>query len=401
MNINDIVIVQNSWWIEPDLPASTLGYRRPMQQTVYQHLVDVEHRRAVLVRGARQVGKTTILLQTIDQLLADGWPPQNILYFDFSDDRILGELSIDQVVQVVPTGMQESYPRMLLLDEICHAPNWDRWLKRAVDEGQGRIVATNSSSSLLRLGSMESGLGRWDDIILEGLSFREFAVLSTGEDLDPEDVIARNPRLLEIYLRIGGFPEHARGEDFQEIYRKIREDIAGKAVLRDLLRYGMDLSGAKDLFVYLAQNSGLIFNARGIGKEIERDRRSISDWVQLLEDTLLICLRGRVFEAVVFRHLREIAKDIRKSLFFHRDPKGEECDFLLIAEDKTYGIEVTAAREPSGTKIGSLRRLAKNLGWDGTIMIHGGLSNQELDGIQMLPLREFLIHPTRFLERVT
>lgn len=39
--------------------------------------------RAVLLSGARQIGKTTLLLQTIESLLLGGVPPGQILYATF------------------------------------------------------------------------------------------------------------------------------------------------------------------------------------------------------------------------------------------------------------------------------------------------------------------------------
>jgi predicted AAA+ superfamily ATPase len=48
-----------------------------------------DSRRALVLSGPRQVGKTTILYQVIGDLLGNqGWPAENITYFDFSDERL-------------------------------------------------------------------------------------------------------------------------------------------------------------------------------------------------------------------------------------------------------------------------------------------------------------------------
>ena len=62
--------------------------RRDLRLHILRRLGEVAERRAVLILGPRQVGKTVLLLQLADDLLAKRWLPQNLTYFDFADDRI-------------------------------------------------------------------------------------------------------------------------------------------------------------------------------------------------------------------------------------------------------------------------------------------------------------------------
>lgn len=432
MNINEIVLAQNPWWIDAQKPPAP-DYRRELHGVVLKQLVDVSDRRAVVLRGPRQVGKTTILWQIIGDLLQEGWPPHNILYFDFSDERITSDFEIHEVVAARPEGQNSELPGLLLFDEVGRARNWDQWLKRIVDELQDRVVVTDSSSTILRSGSMESGLGRWDEVILEGMNYREFLGVYAGDELSIDQVASRQPHLAEIYLRNGGFPEHARNENILQVSERLREDIVGKAILQDLVRYGVDVQGAKRLFVYLIQNSGLILNVSDIAKEIGgRDRRSVSDWVELLEDTQLVyrldryatspaskqkshpkyyasdhglinalsvspvdenSVRGKVIEAVAFRHLREIARSISAELYFYRNNKDEECDFILAVPGLTIAVEVTSSRRVRSEKIAKLVKLINAEKWDRGALLYSGFDAQEIDGIKVLPVSQFLISP--------
>ncbi len=173
----DVLQDQNPWWAEPRARRA-LRYptRRDFQLDLRRRL-GRQDRRACLVMGPRQVGKTIGLLQLADDLLDAGLPSSNLLYFDFSDERLTMPVSAREIERVRPVGFQAEAPRILLLDEIRFAPNWDRWLKQAVDAGVGRIIATDSAASVLRAGTRESGLGRWDELLIEGLSFSEFTRL--------------------------------------------------------------------------------------------------------------------------------------------------------------------------------------------------------------------------------
>src|SRR5690348_15318394 len=72
----------NPWWRKeriPDLPQ----WKRSAFKELEEWLTHPPTHRALLISGQRQIGKTTLLLQAIDQLLKQGIPPSNILYVTF------------------------------------------------------------------------------------------------------------------------------------------------------------------------------------------------------------------------------------------------------------------------------------------------------------------------------
>ena len=72
----------NPWWRDEaiaDLPK----WRRAAFRELQGWLTTPPAPRAVLLSGARQIGKTTLMLQAADALLRGGVPPANILYATF------------------------------------------------------------------------------------------------------------------------------------------------------------------------------------------------------------------------------------------------------------------------------------------------------------------------------
>jgi predicted AAA+ superfamily ATPase len=383
--------------------------------------------------GPRQVGKTTLLRQAIDDLLDGGWSAPNLTYFDFSDPRVSEPVMPGQVADVRPLGIRDDLPRILLLDEIRSAPRWDRWLKQAVDRGGLRVVATDSASSLLRNGSRESGQGRWDEFLVEGLSFTEFVSLSRpGEAL--ATALIRAPALFRRYLALGGFPEHVRSESFPEVRERVRMDVVDRAIMRDLAGKVDHPGRVKDLFVYLVQESGGLFNARARSQDLhgEADPRTVSRWVELLEETMLVwslpaysvwpaarlrsrrklyaadhglvrafaespthdlTVPGRVYEAVVYRHLRDLARRLHGEVFFLRTKNELEADFILRAGDRLIAIEVTQSPRPKREKLARLRAAADHVSASRRLLVYGGQAGEESEGTPMVPLRQFLLDP--------
>jgi hypothetical protein len=392
----------------------------------------VDDRRAVVLLGPRQVGKTVLLLQLADDLLNEGWPPQNLTYFDFSDDRITSDVTAREVVEAEPVGIDPSYPRVFLLDEIRSAPSWDLWLKQAVDAKAGRIVATDSAARLLRDGARESGQGRWDEIYMEGLTFREFIRLHGGPEEEVETVLRRAPNLHERYLALGGFPEYVLQEDFPEVRRRLRSDIAERAILRDLSGQGVDVERVKDLFVYLLQDSGSELNAEARARDLNADARSVRDWVRLLTDTLLLSplerfnrnaaaslrakskiyasdpglvmafaplpvqdptVRARAFEAAVFRHLREATRELERRFTYFRHREDLKIDFVLEDQRSLVAVEVTSGLRLRADKLERLRQASKELGADRQILVHGGVIEETAEGVKAVAIQRFLLDP--------
>lgn len=447
MDIKPIIEAQNRWWREPGVrSARHHPVRRDLQPRVLEHLGRDENR-ALVILGPRQVGKTTLLEQVIDDLLDEGWPAANVTYFDFSDDRLVEEVTAREIVETSPVSVDGSLPRIFLLDEISKAPRWDRWLKQAVDGRVGKIVATDSAASMLRAGSRESGQGRWDELHMEGLSFGEFLRIYSGDAGGLSESTARNavrhPEAVERYLAVGGFPEHVLADDLPEVRRRLRSDIVERAILRDLAARVENPRRVRDLFVYLMQESGGELVSSHRADDLGADRRSVEAWVELLEETFLVQrlerrqakaskrlrarpklyaadhglvtafatspdpvndpeVRAKVFEAAVYRHLRELARQVSAPMTYLRIDDDLEVDFVVDVAAGPVAIEVTHSRRVKAEKVARLEQAGEVMGAVRGVMIHGGAleetpGSEGAGSVVQLPLSRFLAEPGQIL----
>jgi predicted AAA+ superfamily ATPase len=308
----------------------------------------------------------------------------------------------------------------------------------------GRIAVTDSAASLLRSDTRESGQGRWDELRVEGLTFSEALRFLGREEDSPARTYALHPEFLERYLTIGGFPEHflrgaASAAARLEIARRLRADVADRAVYRDLTRFGVDVEGATALFVYLVEDAGAIFNAARRGEELGRDYRTIQGWLHYLEAAGLLALlprfaakparrlrgagspkvypadhgliaalatsdlvagrtRGAMFEAVVFRHLREVGRSRSARLSYFRPDNRREIDFVFELSGAKVAVEVTSQKQARPDKLAKLRASATLLGADRTLLVHGGVRDDETEGVRLVPLPRFLLDVAGMVE---
>lgn len=173
----------NPWWESaplPPLPAT----RRHLVQTMKRRL-DLKLAPIVVVRGPRQIGKTTAQLQLLSDLLEQGVPARNIFRVQCDELPELMKLSepllrmIDWFEKVVldkklNQAAREGQPTYIFLDEVQNLPDWAPQLKSLVDISSTQVVVTGSSALRIELGR-DSLAGRITTIETGVLSLTEIA----------------------------------------------------------------------------------------------------------------------------------------------------------------------------------------------------------------------------------
>ena len=182
----------NPWWEDDPMPP---------QPSMRRHLVGQIRRRLelglapiVVVRGPRQVGKTTAQYQIISDLLDEGVPPTSILRVQFDElDSLRGlrepilRIS-DWFERQITSGHFNDLARRgqaayLFFDEVQNLDGWSSQLKFLVDNAAVKVVVTGSSALRIERGR-DSLAGRVSTVEAGVLSLTEVGAL---RDLSPPD----------------------------------------------------------------------------------------------------------------------------------------------------------------------------------------------------------------------
>lgn len=287
----------NPWWVTGHLPAALAPPVRRLAVDEALSLLRIGTRRAIYLSGARRVGKTTMLYHLAETFLAEGILPEYILYLSF-DHPLLKLAGIEKLLEVYRREIAaEAGRRLLLLDEVQYAPDWDLWVKQLVDRSpEWQIVTTGSASVLVQRDLQESGTGRWVTVQVPPLSFYEFLLLRKVEEPDLPNVkptgLLHEPEMLQSrimqrtahlepylreYLLQGGFPETALAEDLRYAQRVMREDVVDKVLKRDMaaLYQVRNVLELERLFLYLCLHSGHILSQEALAKDIGVSRTTV------------------------------------------------------------------------------------------------------------------------------
>lgn len=308
-NILSILTSYNPWWQSGIVPKTFLKDFKRCGYYSCRKTLKSDIRRIVVMSGARRTGKTTIIYQTISDLLAEGVKPYNILFFTF-DHPVIRAAGIDQVLSIYKENISNDEQFYLFVDEIQFDKNWTHYLKMAYDMNpEMRAIATGSASAAVEEGVRESGAGRWTVIRIPTLSFYEYCQIK-GVEMNAEceavfkiHMLSQQEQTRLImglsdlqvhlmrYLQLGGFPELVKTEDTVYAQSLIREDVMDRAIKHDLpkLHEIRSIDELEKVFIYLCYNSSSIINIEAMCKEFEGvSKPTIEKYIQYLADANLI-----------------------------------------------------------------------------------------------------------------
>lgn len=201
--------------------------------------------------GLRRAGKSYLMYQHIHHLMEQGHSIEEMLYFNFEDDRI-DSITISDL-DLIKTCYEEMYDHrpIFFLDEIQNIKGWEKFARRLADTGY-RVYITGSNAKMLSSEIATTLGGRYLIKDIYPFSFSEYLLY---KKIDLSDKNARFKfrtaitKEYEEYFRNGGLPETLQMADkrawisslFNKIFfgdlvtrHQVRNDFALRIMIRKL-----------------------------------------------------------------------------------------------------------------------------------------------------------------------
>ena len=261
--------------------------------------------RLIGIKGTRGVGKTTFLLHYARENY--GASNRHCLYVNLNNFYFQGHSLIEFAGRFVENGGQ-----VLLIDQVFKMPDWSYQLRCCYDMYPNlQIVFTGSSVMRLKEENPEIG-GVVRSYNLRGLSFREYLMIQTGENLpvysldeiiDNHELIVRqilskvSPSVhFKNYLHHGFYPFFLEKTNYSENLLKTMSMMIEVDILlikHIELKY---LTRIKKLFYELAINAGKAPNISKLALDVETSRATVMNYIKNLADARLINIMHPVGE---------------------------------------------------------------------------------------------------------
>ena len=178
-------------------------------QIVPRELPSDEFERRVFI-GVRRAGKSFMLYQKMQHLLAEGHSWADMLYLNFEDDRLADFKAEDfELILECHAEMYDKRP-MLFLDEVQNIDGWEKFARRLAD-AKYKVWITGSNAKMLSSEIMTTLGGRYLSTEVYPYSFQEFLKIKEvpydENTLLSTESRARMLRAWNEYFEWGGLPE--------------------------------------------------------------------------------------------------------------------------------------------------------------------------------------------------
>ncbi len=348
----------------------------------------LESREIIAVRGARQSGKTTLLMRIKEILNNDNVDDDRIHYISFEDDiiRLKFEENVKEFIEFHLTSKKKHY---FLLDEVQYIKDAGKKLKLIFDSFSNiKIFITGSSSfDLTNLGSYL--VGRVIFFNLYPFSFEEFLKSKDEKyeklhrkikvDIKKEITIEKTVfldelnKLLHEYLTYGSYPRIVL-EKNQDKKKELLRNLFITYVEKDIVgMYGIKYrEKVVKLLKAIAYTSGNVINYETLSTNSDLKYHNVREILPLLEDSFVISI-VRPFHKNLMNELRKNPKiyfldygirnylletfdnirfDYLYETFVHNELKRSyqvkywrttaktEVDFVVLYGDKIVPLEV-------------------------------------------------------------
>ena len=349
-------------------------------------------RKVMLVTGARQVGKSTFMLDLKEK------------------DReyvTLDDMALRDLAKNDPKLFLMNYPNKVIIDEVQYAPELFPYIKIEVDKSneKGRFWLTGSQKFSLMKNVSESLAGRVSILEMSSLSYDEKNNRELKE-FDPTNIkITSKIDMNNIFEDIfnGGMPEYIvdkvnRNQFFEDyIQTYLERDV------RQLTQVG-DLNRFRKFMIAVAARTGEVLNYNSLAEDADIDATTAKRWLSILEASDIIYLlqpysnnmlnraikspkiifmdtglcaylcgwssketlensstSGQFLETYVIseiiKNMRNVIRKLNYKIFYYRDIDQKEIDLIFEVDNTIYPFEIKKTASPSFSMLNNFKIL--------------------------------------------
>lgn len=246
-----------------------------------------------VITGMRRSGKSIILKLLSQELIENGVEKKNIIEINF-ESLMFSELTeFKKLYTYIMEKAQELRGKIyIFLDEIQEVEHWEKTINSLMVDLDCDIYITGSNANLLSSELATYIAGRYVEIKVYPLSFKEYIEFAKVEN--PSQTLS-NEEYFEQYLKFGGLPAiHNFDYDKNTIYQYL-EDIYNSVLLKDVIaRNGIrDIELLERIVLYVLDNIGNTFSAKNISDFLKSQGRKLSretvyNYLKALENAYII-----------------------------------------------------------------------------------------------------------------
>lgn len=377
----------------------------------------------IALTGQRRVGKSYVLRE-LAEIIRQNYPNANIIYIN-KEKKKYDSIKTDSDLSAYIEGkFPEDEDNYLLIDEVQDIEGFENTLRSLNADDECQIIVTGSNAKMLSSELSTYLGGRYIDIHIQSLSYREFLRFHNLED---------SAESLGKYLSFGGLPHLYRlGIENEDMVWEYVQNIYNTIVLKDVVqREGLrNVTLFENLMSYVSDNTGQLVSATSLSKYLKAQRVELTpltavNYLKAASNAYIIDkvkrydIHGKrlletndkyYFEDLGLRNLlvgsnraKDIEKVMENAVYLHLKnlgykvavgtlPNGE-IDFVAEKGGKPIYIQVAYLLNEDSTvkrEFGNLILIPDNYP-KYVVSMDPITQPKDYDGITQMPLRTFLL----------
>ena len=375
---------------------------------------------AKVLTGQRRVGKSFLLYQLIEEILAEE-PDANIIYVNLEDFTFSSLQTAEDLHSYIISHSKEKVKNYIFIDEIQDIPGFEKVIRSLLLNEDNDIYITGSNAKMLS-GELATYLsGRYIEFKIYSLSYSEFLEFHG---------LTESETSYELYSRYGGLPYLLNLPLEDETVNEYLKSVYSTIVFRDVVsRYKLrNTLFLEKLIQFLSENIGNLFSAKNISDYLKSQHTAISvnqiqSYTEYLNNAFLIhrverydLIGKRVFEIgekyyfenmgirniVIGYRITDKAKILENLVYNHLLYKGydikvgyygdKEIDFVGEKNGEKLYIQVALKIDSDKTaerEFGNLLKIQDN--YPKIVVTKDTFSGNSYEGIRHCPIRQFLM----------
>ncbi len=378
-----------------------------------------------VITGMRRSGKSSLLQLFEAYLLASGVPGDRIIRMNFESLEFDELTTYKKLYAFLQKNLKKDGENFyILLDEIQQVEAWERVVNSLQVDYPVDIYLTGSNAYLLSSELSTLLAGRYVEISMHPLSFKEY--LDFVENGGSEPISDR----FNDYLTYGGLPTVIKLLDQKDTIRPFLSGVISTVILKDVVQRNQvrDPALLENLLKYIAANIGNIVSTKKITDYLNSSGRkttsdTIDNYLVMLENAYIIYranrydLKGKMFLKTLEKYyivdlgIRNQLTGLRNADYgqvlenvvfmelLHRQYEvciGKvgtlEVDFIATRAERKLYVQVSATIMDEKTRERELRPLlAINDQYDKMILTMDRPFARDYEGIRIINLLDFLL----------
>lgn len=238
----------------------------------------------IVLTGQRRVGKSYMLKMIRDIKAKD--KNNNVIYVDKEKKGFDHIKTYQDLNAYIDAHYQTGKMNYILIDEVQEIEDFECSVRSYRTEPDAEVIVTGSNAKMLSKELSTIIGGRYKEIHVQSLSYKEFLQFHNFQDGD--DALAK-------YIQFGGLPGLVKMGLNEDDAMEYQKDVLNTVLLKDVISRNniRNVPFMEKLTSFIADNIGKIISASSISKFIKSQGTSVSpdtviDYTQYLEDAYII-----------------------------------------------------------------------------------------------------------------